>query len=637
MSKSNDASATQFQSTHTPNGSDLLIRVLNTSDLHMEIYPYDYYADQKRRGHGLARAATLIENRRAGAPNTLLFDNGDFLQGNPMGDWSVEQHKAGSDAIHPMIDAMNLMRFDAATLGNHEFNYGLNFLQDTLAAATFPWVCANAVRERGATPADDKRLLPPYALLERQMIDAGGDHHMLRIGVLGLLPPQITYWDKKHLSGRVETRGIFETARFYAPKMKSEGADIVIALCHSGVSEKDTVGASENAALSVAALPDIDVVLAGHSHLVFPSSAFEGIIGVDVIRGHLHGKPATMAGFGGSHIGQIDLVLKQQSSGWQVLDSHVAVMPVDDLEDAPSALENEILEKTHAAHTGTRAYTRKPAGRTKIALDSYFAMIEPSSAVLFVATAQAWYAETHMSDIKADIPLLSAAAPFKMGGRAGPNHFVDVPAGDVAVRHVSDLYGYPNMLCIVEVNGEELQNWLEYSAGLFNKITLNLGPQPLRNSAFPSYNFDTITGVTYKLDVSNDARFTVDGGVANPGSARVRDLRIHGDRVSSDMTFRIVTNDFRVNGSGTFPGADDCRVVCETQVLLKDVLLAFLRETAPDRELLGAPWALTKVDGASALLETSPKATHKKSRLHRLNIEPLNITNNGFQRLKFDF
>ena len=254
------------------------LRIMETTDIHVHVLPYDYYADEAVDTLGLARTASLIEAVRAESTNSLLLDNGDLYQGNPMGDF-IAYERGVEGQLHPVTKAMNALGFDASTLGNHEFNYGLDFLAGCLAGAEFPFVSANVVTKAGATPDQDETLVPPYVILDRTLTDGAGEEHPIRIGVIGFAPPQIVEWDRKNLEGRVTARDIVETAEAWVPKMRAEGAQLVVALCHSGIGEAEHVPMQENAAIPLAGVEGIDVVLTGHQHLVFPGEDYAGTPG----------------------------------------------------------------------------------------------------------------------------------------------------------------------------------------------------------------------------------------------------------------------------------------------------------------------------------------------------------------------
>ena len=272
-------------------GVGLRLRLIGTSDLHANIFAYDYYRDRPDETVGLSKTATLIAAARTEAANVLLLDNGDFIQGTPLGDWSAEAMQARPGAVHPMIAVMNHLRYDAGTLGNHEFNYGLDVLGATLASAQFPLLCCNIVRPNGDF------YFEPYVVLERAMVDEAGASRNLRIGIIGFTTPQIVQWDQSHLTGRATTIGIVEAARLQVPRLRALGVDLVVALCHAGISKRPPAPGEENAAVALSGVDGIDAIVTGHQHLLLPGADFQGFPGVDADRGALNGVPAFMPGF----------------------------------------------------------------------------------------------------------------------------------------------------------------------------------------------------------------------------------------------------------------------------------------------------------------------------------------------------
>ena len=314
-------------SAHAQTNQELL-RVMETTDIHVHIWPYDYYADRAVDTMGLSRTAAHVANIRAEATNSLLLDNGDFLQGNPMGDYIAYERGMKPGDMHPAIEAFNKLGVEASTLGNHEFNYGLGFLETALAGAAFPVVSANVVKGEGASPTADTTFVAPYVILDRALTDGAGESHPIRIGVIGFVPPQIMNWDREHLEGKVTARDIVLAAQAWVPQMKEEGADIVIALSHSGIGAADWTEGMENASVPRAMVEGIDAILTGHQHLVFPGPAYEGVAGVDAEAGTIHGKPATMGGFWGSHLGVVDLMLERSGTTWRVVGQASETRPI---------------------------------------------------------------------------------------------------------------------------------------------------------------------------------------------------------------------------------------------------------------------------------------------------------------------
>ncbi|MBC8157706.1 MAG: bifunctional 2',3'-cyclic-nucleotide 2'-phosphodiesterase/3'-nucleotidase, partial [Alphaproteobacteria bacterium] len=447
------------------------LRIMETTDLHVHVHPYDYYGDKPSDTVGIARTATIIDSIRKEATNALLVDNGDFLQGNPMGDYIAYERGMKEGDKHPIIQGMNQLNFDVATLGNHEFNYGIDFLMKSLNGANFPFVSANVAKGAlGANPRADTLFLKPYVILDRKVTDGAGKEHAIKVGFIGFLPPQIMNWDKRHLEGKANTRDIVATAKAWVPEMKEAGADIIVALSHSGINAADYAEGMENASLHVAAVDGIDAIVTGHAHLTLPGKKFAKMEGVDAEKGTLFGKPAVMAGFWGSHLGLLDLLLEKDGASWRVAGATSEARPIykrDGRKKIPLVeSRQDVLDSVAKEHEATLAYIRRPVGKTSAPLHSYFALVADDPSVQIVSQAQTWYIADMMKGTEWEgLPILSAAAPFKAGGRGGPEYYTDVKSGAVAIKNVSDLYLYPNTVRAVLITGAQVKDWLERSAG----------------------------------------------------------------------------------------------------------------------------------------------------------------------------
>ncbi len=627
-----------FSATASTNQAHL--RIMETTDLHVHVFPYDYYADKPRDTVGLARTASIIGEIRAEATNSMLIDNGDFLQGNPMGDYIAYERGMKDGDMHPVIQAMNAVGFDASTLGNHEFNYGLEFLTKSLAGANFPVVSANVVKEMGSDPTKDVTYVKPYVIQERTVTDGAGNTHPIKVGLIGFVPPQIMNWDRRHLEGNVQTRDIVDTAKAYVPQMKEEGADIIVALCHSGIGSADHEDGMENAAVPLAMVDGIDAILTGHSHLVFPGPRYDDFAGVDSAKGTIHGKPAAMGGFWGSHLGVIDLMLERDGNTWKIVSHSSEARPISKRNEDRSTTalvesDTAVLASVQKEHDETLAYVRRAVGKTDAALHSYFALVADDPSVQIVSQAQVWYIEQMMKGTEHEgLPILSAAAPFKAGGRGGPEYFTDVPVGDVAIKNVSDLYLYPNTVRAVRVTGAQVKDWLERSAGMFNQVTPGEADQVLLNPEFPSYNFDVIDGVQYQIDLSQPSKFGPKGEDLNPTADRIVNLTYNGAPVDPGQEFIIATNNYRASGGGSFPGAKGDTIVFEGPDTNRDVIVRYIVEKGTISPKADFNWTFKALDGTSVLFDTGPKAADYLDSVKTLDIEPAGAGPDGFARFK---
>ena len=583
--------------------AELRIRLMETTDLHMNLINYDYYQDKLTDEYGLAKTVTLIKAARAEAKNALLFDNGDLLQGNPMGDFVARVKPLAAGAVHPAYKVLNALGVDAANIGNHEFNYGLPFLRQAIAGAAFPYVNANVHIDDGdGNPANDVHAFTPYVLLERSFVDEAGIKHPLKIGVIGFVPPQILMWDKQHLEGKLTVRDIQATARRLVPEIRAKGADVVVAIPHSGFERSETTPQfAENSVARLAEVPGIDVILFGHSHGEFPGTFFANYPKVDITRGTINGVPAVMPGRWGDHLGVIDLKLDNSSGAWKVVDSRAELRPISERSTRKPLVAADPMVAALVAeeHAGTLAYVRGQVASTRSPITSYFAQVADDPSVQIVSQAQLAYAKRALQGTEFEaLPLLSAAAPFKAGGRQGWNYYTDIPAGTLSVRNVADLYIYPNTLKAVRISGALVREWLEMSAGQFNRINPS-GPaeQPLINESFRTYNFDTIDGVSYQIDVTQPARYDSSGKLVAPDARRIVDLRYQDKPINERASFIVVTNNYRAAGGGGFPGLDGKNIVVDAPDENREALVQYMRASGTLDPAADNNWRILPVPG----------------------------------------
>lgn len=616
------------------------LRIMETTDLHVHVFPYDYYGDKPNDTVGLARTASIIDAIRAEATNSILVDNGDFLQGNPMGDYIAYQRGMKDGDLHPIVAAMNVLGYDCGTLGNHEFNYGLDFMFKVLNGAKFPLVCANLTKGALAASArEDELFLKPYVILDRKVKDGSGQEHQIRIGLIGFVPPQIMTWDAKHLEGKANARDIVKAAEAWVPQMREEGADIVVALSHSGIGQEAYAENLENASVPLAAIEGIDAIVTGHSHLDFPGPKFDGVGGVDNKKGLISGKPGVMGGFWGSHLGLIDLLIEREGGAWRVVNSTSEARPiyrrVEKKVVAEVADRKDVLAAAQKDHEATLAYVRTPVGKTSAPLYSYFALVADDPSVQIVSQAQTWYIKDMLKDTEhRDMPVLSAAAPFKAGGRGGADYYTDVPAGDIAIKNVADLYLYPNTVQAVVITGEQVRNWLEMSAGIFNEVKPGASDAPLINGGFPSYNFDVIDGVTYQIDLSVPPKFDKDGNTINAASNRIKNLQFNGQAIDPAQKFVVATNNYRAGGGGNFPDITADKVVFVAPDTNRDVVVRYIIDQGTINPSADANWTFVPLAGTSVTFDSGPKARQFLAQVKGVTIEDAGDAAEGFARFR---
>lgn len=595
------------------NAATVDLRIMETTDLHSNMMDFDYYKDTATEKFGLVRTASLIHAARNEVKNSVLVDNGDLIQGSPLGDYMAAKGLKDGD-VHPVYKALNTLDYAVGNLGNHEFNYGLDYLHNALAGAKFPYVNANIIDVKTQKP-----LFTPYLIKETSVIDKDGNPQTLKIGYIGFVPPQIMIWDKANLSGKVTVNDITETARKYVPEMREKGADIVVVIAHSGLSADPYHSMAENSVYYLSEVPGVDAIMFGHAHAVFPGKDFADIKGADIAKGTLNGIPAVMPGMWGDHLGVVDLVLNNDSGKWQVTQAKAEARPIYDAAAKKSlaAEDSKLVGILKADHDATREFVSKPIGKSADNMYSYLALVQDDPTVQVVNNAQKAYVEHFIQgdpDL-AKLPVLSAAAPFKVGGRKNdPASFVEVEKGQLTFRNAADLYLYPNTLVVVKASGKEVKEWLGCSAGQFNQIDIHSNkPQSLINwDGFRTYNFDVIDGVNYQIDVSQPARYDGECQMVNPQAERIKNLTFNGKPVDPNATFLVATNNYRAYG-GKFAGTGDSHIAFASPDENRAVLAAWIgAESKRAGEIHPAAdnnWRLAPIHSDTALdirFETSP-------------------------------
>ena len=609
----------------TSQSATATLAVLETTDLHFNVRSYDYFKLAEDKSYGFERTATLVRAARKEFANTLLVDNGDTIQGTALADYEATVNPIACTQQLSMYKAMGALGFDAGTLGNHEFNYGLPFLNQVLgggldvdgvdaakkcAGAGYPAVLANVYSSKTRKP-----LVQPYTILERKIIATGSDGKSvtlpIKVGVIGFTTPGIMNWDKRYLEGKVYTEGAVESATKYVPELRAKGADVVVALLHGGLDSGAYLPTMENPGLYVSKVPGIDAMVMGHQHSVFPDTAATPAFsqpGVDNKAGTINGVPAVMASSWGKALGVIQLSLQWDGKAWAV-NKGASKSELRNIQTGKDAAGKAVYVDADPAvapliesqHQAAIQYVKTPIGNTDFRMSTLFADVGDPGAIQIVNQAQrdyvAAYIQANLPQHK-DLPVLSVSAPFKSGFQGGAD-YTDVAAGPLAIYNAADLYLYPNTVYAVKVNGADIKGWLEAAAKRFNQIDpAKTGEQQLI-STFPGYNFDMFTtaDVQYEIDVTQ------------PVGSRIKNLTYLGKPIDAAKEFVIATNNYRatsgksfidkLDGSGTIWASPDAN---------RDVVIDYVRRNANvTRAANGAAksWRFTQVKTAGDVVFSS--------------------------------
>ncbi|MEU4366267.1 bifunctional metallophosphatase/5'-nucleotidase [Micromonospora chersina] len=519
------------------------LTVLGTSDTHGNVYNWDYYRDaefddSKHNDVGVAKLATLVNQIRAERKGkaTLVLDAGDTIQGTPLATYYAKQEPiTETGATHPMANAMNVLKYDAVTLGNHEFNYGLPLLATWISQLGFPALAANAINEKTGKPA-----FLPYVIKEVAL--GGYDSPTLKVGILGLTNPGVAIWDKANVEGRLVFADMVATAAKWVPVMRDRGADLVIISAHGGDSGTSSYGPelpNENpVALIAEEVPGIDAILFGHAHNEVPQKFVTNkATGAQV----LTSEPSKW----GQRLTRMDFTVTKVKGRWQVVAKSATTLNTNTVVEDPA-----VLAAVRGQHDTTVGYVNQVVAQSTEELSTVESRYKDTPILDFINHVQAEVVTQALAGTAyAGLPVLSQASPF--------SRTAVFPAGDVRIRDVAGLYLFDNTLEAVVMTGAEVKAYLEYSAKYFKTWaagdTIDLAN--INDPNVPDYNYDAISGLEYDIDI------------AKPVGQRITRLVLPGTDtpVAADAQFVMAVNNYRRSGGGNFPGIVKTQVYNQQQ------------------------------------------------------------------------
>jgi 2',3'-cyclic-nucleotide 2'-phosphodiesterase / 3'-nucleotidase len=493
------------------------IVVLGTTDLHGNLYPVDYYTN-KADNRGLAKIATLVKQFRKENQNVLLIDSGDTIQGTPL---EYYHNKKNNQPPDPMMLAMNALHYDAMTVGNHEYNFGLQVLEKARSEAEFPWLSANTYN-KGTNQTHYK----PYIIKEV----AG-----VRLGVLGLTTPGIPNWENVPNYAGLEFREPVSEAKKWVPVLRrKERADVVIIAMHMGLEQDLRTGEinpgqvpNENRAIAIAQqVPGVDLIFMGHTHRDVPSVIVNGV-------------QLIQANYWGRHLARVDLYLENAGPRWRVFARAARTIPTDDR----VAPDQELLKIGEPYDRETQAWLSRAIGESAAGLTA----------------AEARFGDTAILDLIQRVQLEAGKAQVSMAAVFNPD--ARIAKGPVTVRDIAGLYVYENTLVVLEVTGQQLKDALEHSAKYFRPYEPGKSAAELVDEKIPAYNFDIAEGVTYVLNI------------AKPIGQRIENLQFQGQPLSPTQKLRLATNNYRVNGGGGYTMYKGAPVVYRSSAEIRELII----------------------------------------------------------------
>ncbi|MFF4327606.1 bifunctional metallophosphatase/5'-nucleotidase [Streptomyces sp. NPDC001591] len=547
--------------------------VMGTTDLHGNVFNWDYFTDKEfdDKAHndvGLAKISTLVEQVRAqkGRCNTLLIDAGDTIQGTQLSYYyaKVDPITARRGPVHPMAQAMNAIGYDAAALGNHEFNYGIPVLRKFEEQCRFPLLGANALDAKTLKPA-----FAPYSM-HRLRTPHGRD---VKVAVLGLTNPGIAIWDKANVQGKMTFPGLEEQAAKYVPRLRSMGADVVIVAAHSGSSGTSSYGDQlpyiENAAALVAEqVPGIDAILVGHAHTEIPEYRVKNkATGKDVVLS----EPLKW----GQRLTLFDFELAWERGRWSVAKVSAKVL------NSNTAVEDpKITGLLSDEHRKVVAYVNQVIGTSKEAMSSVDGPVKDVPIIDLINHVQAETVKAALAGTQwAALPVLSQASCF--------SRTAAIPAGQVTIKDAAGLYPFENTLEARVLTGAQLKDYLEYSAKYYVRTAPGdvVDPAKITNAeATPDYNYDAVYGLSYDIDI------------AEPAGSRISGLSFQGKPVDPAARFVLAVNNYRASGGGNFPHVPQAQQVWANSEEIRNTIIQWVKAkgTIDPAQFASVDWRLTR-------------------------------------------
>ncbi|MFB7516137.1 bifunctional metallophosphatase/5'-nucleotidase [Streptomyces sp. NPDC056144] len=547
--------------------------VMGTTDLHGNVFNWDYFTDREfdDKAHndvGLAKISTLVDQVRAakGRCNTLLIDAGDTIQGTQLSYYyaKVDPITQVGGPVHPMAQAMNAIGYDAAALGNHEFNYGIPVLRKFEEQCDFPLLGANALDAKTLRPA-----FAPYSM-HTMRTPHGRD---VKVAILGLTNPGIAIWDKANVTGKMVFPGLEEQAAKWVPKLRSMGADVVVVSAHSGSSGTSSYGDQlphiENAAGLVAEqVPGIDAILVGHAHTEIPEYRVKNKeTGQDVVLS----EPLKW----GQRLTLFDFDLVWEKGRWVVEKVGAQVLNSNTVAEDP-----EIVGLLEDEHKKVVAYVNQVIGTSTAAMTTADAPWKDEPIIDLINVVQAETVKAALAGgAYAALPVLSQASCFSRTAR--------IPSGEITIKDAAGLYPFENTMEARLLTGAQLKDYLEYSAKYYVQTPAGapVDTAKLTNAAAtPDYNYDAVSGLTYEIDI------------AKPAGQRIVGLSFEGKPLDPAARFVLAVNNYRASGGGAFPHVANAQQLWANSDEIRNTIIQWVKAkgTVDPGQFASVDWKLTR-------------------------------------------
>ncbi|KIL45875.1 bifunctional metallophosphatase/5'-nucleotidase [Jeotgalibacillus soli] len=515
--------------------------VLETSDVHGHVTPTSY-ATKLPVPSGLARASSFIKRVREEAQPVLLIDNGDMIQGTPL---MYHYVKFRQHLPNPTISVMNYMNYDSATIGNHEFNYGMSVLSKAISQSNFPWLSANIVHK----VTKESYFGFPYCV---KILDGN-----VKVVILGITTHYIPNWENpsyiKELSFEDALVAMKNWVNFIH---ETEKPDFVIVSYHGGLERDPETGeqteelTGENQGYQICQEIDgIDLLLTGHQHRELTTRINRTFV--------------MQPGYSAQSIGKIDVTLKRNGTSWSIETIDGEVVSLQDEQPDP-----EVLKIVHYHELETQKWLDQPLGL----IEGDMTIKDPMGVRLKEHPMIEWINQVQMEAAGVSI---SNTSLFN-------NESLGFPS-NVTMRDIVSNYIYPNTLTVLELSYEDIKEALEKSASYFmiekNEIIVN----PAFTTPKPQhYNYDMWEGITYTINVSK------------PIGERIVELMIEDEKQNASGRYHVVMNNYRAGGGGDYSMFKGKPIIKEILTDMAELLADHLEHHKKIKATVNNNWQVTQ-------------------------------------------
>ena len=527
------------------------LRLIYTSDIHGQVTTEDYESGKIFETGGLSRAFTLIKTARSEVKsgNSMLFDLGDALY-----DYTTDYiYESNSSAKQPIYTAFSKMGYDAMTLGNHDFDYTLDYIKNQLSGAG---LSGKVVLSNVTDTNTGAHIWAENKIITKNLVTDSGQTIPVKVGLIGVTVPSLS---KKRTSykGVLTGEDIVNTVKKEVPVLKTNGADIIVVLAHSGIGTANPAQLDANTGYALTKISGVDAVLCGHAHVDFPSpsgSKYDNLPGVNLSTGLVNGKPLMQVQNRGASVGVVDLQISKSGNKPVITGRSTSLRKVDATTVADQTINGCLGNWSKTFMADCSQILSEIDSETE--LQNYFGTMEDSDAIQLLNEIKISYGLRYINTTNTaykSYPVVAASSYLKYGSDDGDD-YVDIQ-DEFKKSNMYELVKYKTGLYIYKMSGAQIKEWLEWSASCYEQAGKNLlevgkeKPDDTGDPAEPEESDDPENPTESEESDDTDAS-------ADPEESYNPELSADPEESDDAVTRNILENE-SLSGTKTLPSLDE--------------------------------------------------------------------------------